>query len=48
MCVLKKKLIDVFSRIVGGGTLRDRILTVLLGVYIGGAAREKNCLAGVN
>jgi hypothetical protein len=48
VCVLQEKLVDVFSWVVGGGTLSDGVLTVLLGVHVGRAAGEENCLAGVD
>jgi hypothetical protein len=46
--VLEEELIDVFARAVGGSTLGDRILTVLLGVYVGWTAGEKDGLTGVD
>jgi hypothetical protein len=46
--VLEEELIDVFARGVGGGTLGDGVLAVLVGVDVGGAAGEENGLAGID
>jgi hypothetical protein len=46
--VLEEELIDVFAGAVAGGALGDGILTVLVGVDVGGTAGEENGLAGID
>jgi len=46
--VLDEELVYVFAGVVGGGTLGDGVLAVLVGVDVGGAAGEEDRLAGVD
>lgn len=46
--VLDEEFIDVFAGGVGGAALRDGVLAVFLGVYVGGTAGEEDALAGVD
>src|SRR5438270_7772083 len=46
--VLQKKLVDILARRIGGGALRNGVLTVLVRVHVGGTAGEENGLAGID
>jgi hypothetical protein len=48
MGVLDEEFVDVFAGWVGGTALRDGILTVFLGVYVGGTAGKEDSMAGVD
>ena len=48
VCILKEKLIHILPGRIGGSTLRNSILAVLLRIDVGRASGEQNALTGID